>query len=174
VRFGEELDLCAKILLEAEVESYCPVYKRWRKLPKHIAVRSKQTRELVKTALLDGYIFVRCDGDEELSSVCQIKGVFGFISTSVGICYARDQDIEDLKLFEKGVRKREKPRDALERMKKVVADISIQDLAGKTVRMKDGPFKGFSGPVVQIVGEDVVIAGDKFDMTAKANQVEKI
>ena len=154
VRSGCELQVCDEALSELSVEAYCPMFIRWRKLPKHIAKARGKTKELVKSVLFPGYVFVRIDELNELSRVAALREVFGFVSAGADICFADGSSVQTLKSMEvlgrnddtvQGRKLRDSER--LELMVEELQKISLRDWMGKSVRVAEGLFKGAFGVV---------------------------
>ena len=155
------------------------MYRRWRKLPKHVARKTGKSRELVQDALLLGYIFVRVDGERDLATLHGVKDVFGHVRTSSGPCFAREQDIHDLMVAEaSGVHdaklraKHVRPRQSLEAMQKVLAKMDLSDVLGRTIRLTKGPFSGLSGKVTEIVGQAVRVQTERLPLIVSAGSFE--
>lgn len=155
------------------------MYRRWRKLPKHVARKTGKSRELVQDALLLGYIFVRVDGERDLATLHGVKDVFGHIRTSSGPCFAREQDIHDLMAAEaSGVHdaklraKHVRPRKSLEAMQQVLATMDLSDVLGRNVRLTKGPFSEISGEVTEIVGQAVRVQTERLSLIVSAGSFE--
>ena len=198
VRDGAEQAL-AFALAESGIESYCPLHRRWRKLPKHIARKTGRTRELVTDALLTGYLFVLIEASKDLAETSASKDVFGFVKTSAGLCFARASDIEALREIERsGIhnanQSTKRPQGlakgaaapvsmartaapsaaaTLAAMLARLGAMSLTDLNGKCVRLSSGPFAGVAG-VVERVDDfgDVKMTLNGFGLTAALAQVE--
>lgn len=155
------------------------MYRRWRKLPKHVARKTGKSRELVQDALLLGYIFVRVDGESDLATLHGFKDVFGHVRTSSGPCFAREKDINDLMEAEaSGVHdaklraKHVRPRKSLEAMQQVLATMDLSDVLGRKVRLTKGPFSGLSGEVTEIVGQAVRVQTERLPLIVSAGSFE--
>lgn len=169
VRDGSEMAL-ADELLSVDIQAYCPIHQRWRKLPRHLARKTGKSRELIKDALLTGYLFVLIETSEDLATVHACKDVFGFVRTTAGPCFARASDIEALKEIERSGVHDARPRSRKERVKEFEAEVSavcdsksqldamqdrlaamrLTDLSGKTVRLTSGALCGAKGEVERI------------------------
>lgn len=179
VRDGAESALAHELSSEHSLEAYCPMHRRWRKLPKHIARKTGKSRELVQDALLLGYIFVRVDGESDLATLHGVKDVFGHVCTSSGPCFAREQDIHDLMAAEaSGVHdvklraKHVRPRKSLEAMQQVLQAIDLTDVLGRTIRLTKGPFSGLSGEVTEVLGQAVRVQTERLPLTVSAGSFE--
>lgn len=176
VREGQETTLASE-LLSFTSDAYCPVYKRWRKLPRHIARKTGKSRELVVDALLPGYLFVQIQNDNQLAAAFAHKDVFDFVKTSTGVCYARASDIESLRDMERTKVHDETPAPALkvkQAMQERLALMTLADYQGKQVKLTAGPLQGRFGVVGggdEATGELKLIV-EGWDVTAKVAQVE--
>ena len=179
VRDGLEITLASELLGIAH-DTYCPVYKRWRKLPKHIARKLGKTRELITESLIPGYLFVSVSGPEQLAAVYKNKDVFDFVKTSTGVCYARDTDIQALRENEMsrkaGASTKRLADKAKEELQQQLASLVMADYRGKTVKLTAGPLQGRFGVVNdgdEQSGElKLVVEG--WDVTAKVAQLELV
>ena len=160
VKDGAEQALAQALSADHGLVSYCPMHRRWRSLPEHIARKTGKTRELVQDALLLGYIFVCVSGDEDLADMLAVKGVYGYVRTSSGACYAKDSDIEALKVAEASGKHdvRLKPAKALEAMKQAAAAIDLTDAVGRKVSIVKGPLTGLTAEVNRVIGQDVEVS----------------
>lgn len=176
MREGHETALASE-LLSAVSDAYCPVYKRWRKLPRHIARKTGKTRELIVDALFTGYVFLKVESQNQLAAAFAHKDVFDFVKTSTGVCYARASDIETLREMERTKVHDQSPSPALkikEAMQKVLSAMVLSDYEGKTVKLTAGPLQGRLGVVGggdEQTGELKLIV-EGWGVTAKVAQVE--
>ena len=176
VREGQETTLASE-LLNAVSDAYCPVYKRWRKLPRHIIRKTGKSRELIIDALLPGYLFLKVEDQNQLAAAFHHKDVFDFVKTSSGVCYARSSDIESLRDMERSKIHDETPAPAIkvkQAMQERIALLSLSDYQGKQVKLTAGPLQGRFGLVNggdEQAGELKLIV-EGWDVTAKVAQVE--
>jgi transcription antitermination factor NusG len=161
IRSGREAEVCEELGDALSVEAYCPMFVRWRKLPKHLAKSRGKTKELVRSVLFPSYIFVRIEDLRQLSSIAALRDVFGFVSSGLETCFADDRDIQTLKSQEvlgrnddtmQGKRLRDSER--LDLMIKQTQSLGMTDWLGKKVYVKDGPFKDATGVVERVGAED--------------------
>ena len=168
------MDLAAQFL-GVGIETYCPIHKRWRKLPKHIAHKTGRTRELVETAVLRGYLFLSAQDQEALAAVYSNKRVFGFVSNNDRICLASPKDISDMQAIEARVKSGLlSARQATQMIQDVAAKIDMSGYKGQRVRMLAGAFKGLDFLVESIFNstEELLLASGGFGLKVKAKDVE--
>lgn len=174
VKDGEETAVAAKIVESLGFESYCPQHSRWRKLPRHLARKEGRTRVLVRDALIPGYVFARVSRTEDIADVFGLKHVFGFVCTSSGPCFARDEVIDELRRTEQSGEFDVKPKIRVERMRQQVARLEMKDYAGKTVRLTNGPFAGLVGEVKRVRGGELTLTCEAFEMVVSSSQIELV
>lgn len=161
VKDGAELALAASLSADLGIEAYTPAHRRWRKLAKHVARREGRTRELVVDALLTGYLFAKVNmtDNRDIARLLEVKGVYGLIGTSRGPCFAREQDVEAMRLLEaSGVHDvkvrasdvRKPAASVTEELRKRLHAMSLIDLVGKVVCIIEGPFKGLCADVQDV------------------------
>lgn len=152
VKDGLEQEISKSLVAEMSVDCYCPMMRRWVKLPRHLRVKEGRVRKLVETALLEGYIFAKIRPEagfnECLSNIKSVKGVYGFVSTQRGVCLARDSDIEGVRDHERELRSGKRPVAlASKEVSEKLAEVSFADAVGKSFKISDGPFQGIVGKV---------------------------
>jgi len=194
VKDGSEQGLVSTLLDDHAIEAYCPLHKRWRKLPKHITRKTGKTRELITDALLTGYLFVKVETSGHLATVFGLKDVFGFVSTSAGPCFARASDIEALREIERsGIhdeRRKTKaerikalelgsetkvevaPKSTLDAMKEKLGSMVLVDLKGKTAKLVSGPLSGYTGTIERVDGDTTTLRVGSIAMTASLSSLE--
>lgn len=176
--------LSAQVQEELGVESYCPVHRRWRKLPKHMARKQGCSRELVESALITGYLLVALERTEEAAEVRALDDVYGFIMNDQGICFARDADIELLRFVEASkihddrtkplVAKREALQGGLSSLLSRLGADSPGEVAGQPVVLSFGPLQGFKGTIKSLSadGSELSLLVNGLDVKADARHVE--
>ena len=167
VRSGTEVAVCEEIGLSLGLQAYCPMFTRWRKLPKHIAKKRGKSKELIRTVLFPCYIFVRIETLACVSRVKSLRDVLGFISTGYGPCFASEEDVQALRSqetlgmndeTEQGRKLRNAER--LRSMTETASKMELQDLTGCVVRLISGLFAGKVGSVLEHDRTDNVIKLD--------------
>lgn len=169
-------------LLSVAPDTYCPTYRRWRKVAKHVARKTGRKRELVVDSMTPGYLFVLIEDSYQLASVYAHKDVFGFVSTSVGVCFARSADIDALRELERerasnsSGQASAKKSKIQAKIKEMVENLSMIDIKGKMVKMKDGPLVGRVGFVVDADKKSglVKIEIEGVDVKTKVESVEVV
>lgn len=169
-------------LLGMASDTYCPTYRRWRKLPKHIIRKTGRSRELITDSMIPGYLFVNVEDSHQLADVYGHKDVHGFVSTSLGVCFARDSDIESLRELEKerasgsSAQSKRSAKQIQAEMQDKVQNLSMADIQGKMVKMKDGPLVGRVGFVMGTQGasNEVQIDIQGLNVTTKVDRVELV
>lgn len=140
-------------LCSLEIQSYFPMYKKWRKLPKHLAKKRGKLREIVSFPLLHGYMFTKVDSANSVRAILGTKDVYGFIRTANSICFARDNDIAEFRqAVESGkyddTRTIEEAR--IDMLREKFNMINLFDLKGESVRITDGFFSGRNARVEEV------------------------
>lgn len=169
-------------LLSMAPDTYCPTYRRWRKLPKHIIRKTGRTRELIVDSMTPGYMFVNVETSHQLADVYAHRDVYGFVSTSLGVCFARDSDIKRLRELEmelasgSSAQSKRSAKQIRKELQEKIQNLSMADLEGKTVKMKDGPLVGRVGVVVgaQSSGNEVKIDMQGLEVTTKVDRIELV
>lgn len=139
VRSGMELAISQGITEAGFFECYCPTYRSWEKLPKHLAKSEGRSRRLKELPLLSGYIFANLNFENlHLPALrLKIKGIFGVIKSSAGAMYASNKEIQHLKMLQaSGL------HDDLKSAK-----VELVDAVGMRAKIIKGPFEGFCGIV---------------------------
>lgn len=156
VRSGCEAQVCQEIEGNLGLATYFPRFVRWRKLPKHLAKAKGKKKELVRTILFPCYIFVRVLTLECVTRIKGVRDVFGFISTTSGVCYAEGSAIEKLQMRERsGINdetdqgRKLRAAERAQAMAQAVASVELRDLTGHLVRISSGVFEGVSGLVIK-------------------------
>lgn len=183
VRSGTEIAVCEEIGSSLGLEAYCPMFARWRKLPKHIAKKRGKSKELIRTVLFPCYIFVKITSLECVTRIKGLRDVLSFISTGHGPCLASEEDVQALRYQESlGINdETEKGRklrnaDRLRSMTETASKMELQDLKGCVVRMMSGLFAGKVGSVLQYDKTDNVVKLDigRISVTVSAESVSVI
>lgn len=182
VRDGAETALAAELPSAIRAETYCPLHKRWRCLPKHIVRKTGRNRELIVGSLIEGYLFVRIEDDAQLAAMLAFKGVYGVVRTMNGPCFAREEDIEALKAAEasgfhdaKVRAKHIKPasdKQVAESMRVALRGLTLSDIKGRKVMLTSGPFSGMSGEVTEVNGDCVKVQTGALPITVSAGSFE--
>jgi len=143
VKGGEERRIACHLSENHSIECYHPTIVKWRKLPKHEAVKQGRNRALFSFPLLPGYLFVAAHDNQDLSDLLRSKNVYGVVRTSSGPCYARDSEIQILRKLEAeyGSVKHVEPT-LFETISAKLAELAQAHQQGRHLRLTSGPFEG--------------------------------
>lgn len=120
-------------------DCYCPMFRKWRKLPKHKIHILGRSRVLISTALLPGYFFLRSTVDYGAISKVHTKGFFGVLKAFDKPLFAKDGEIQALKSAEH--------RGVYDDLPESSA-ISPRTIVGMLIEMTSGPLSGERAKVV--------------------------
>lgn len=111
-------------------------------IPRRDVPEFKNGKKVISSKrLFPGYVFVRCELDEEVWPVIRdTPNVTGFVNQGGGPSPLRRRDVEAFLGVEA-----DRSREASKRAKPM-----FEYGMGETVRVKDGPFADFSGEIIEI------------------------
>lgn len=160
-KYGEEAAVAASLSSGLGIEAYCPLFQKWRKLPKHIAKSRGTSRELIQVPLLTGYVFILAERMPELPFELSRK-IYGPLVMAGRLCYATDAEVDALRAHQ------ESEGVALEH---IVRDIDPQSLVGKLLAVSHGPLAGLKFKAAGVRAGGVVVEHGAFKAVLPVHHV---
>lgn len=130
------------------VKAFAPVYSAWRRLPKHRRAKLRASHERVEYPLFRGYVFLLLEHESAISSIYATKDVIGAVQTMYGLCYVRDDEIQEL--MQRHMRGEFNDHRELERWVRNPAPapaVRLVDDTASTVTVLTGSFDGLKALV---------------------------
>ena len=160
-KYGEEAAVAASLASDLAIDAYCPLFSKWRKLPRHIAKSRGQSRELIQVPLITGYVFARCERLPSLPADLARK-VYGPLVLAYRLCYASDHEVEIL-------RGHQEAKEA--RPEHIVRDIDPQSLVGQLIAVSGGPLAGLKFKAAGVRAGGVLVEQGAFKAVVPVHQV---
>lgn len=156
---GKEQSVLDKLLQERDCYCYLPMFRKWRKLPRHRAVVEGRARELIETPLLPGYLFVRSENERLIREAFALDGLIGFLSVKSIPSIIREEEMSRL-MSAVSIGNFDEIVNALQ-------DIDMIDYIGRKVSIVNGIMAGLVGIVTDVRNSGVVVGLGKVRVVIK-------